>query len=121
MVRLIKSTEVSVRIAVMKAVIVANGELKPTAFARKTLRSANLIIAADGGLTHVQVLGFRPNLVVGDTNGAADVFVRDSVSGTTERISVGSGGEQATGGCQGPCFSAAISADGRFVARVWFG
>jgi Tol biopolymer transport system component len=54
------------------------------------------------------------NLVAGDKNGVTDVFVRDRVAGTTERVSVGGGG----GG--GNDFSglgrAAITADGRFVA-----
>jgi Tol biopolymer transport system component len=52
------------------------------------------------------------NLVAGDTNGTRDVFVRDRTNGTTERVSV------ATGGAQGNSFSGdpAISADGRFVA-----
>jgi hypothetical protein len=37
------------------------------------------------------------NLVAGDTNGASDVFVRDLVAGTTERVSVSDWtGEQAT-------------------------
>jgi hypothetical protein len=34
------------------------------------------------------------NLVAGDTNNASDVFVRDRRAGTTERVSVGVGGEQ---------------------------
>jgi Tol biopolymer transport system component len=48
----------------------------------------------------------------GDANGAPDVFVRDVVAGTTERISVGhTGGETDLGSIQ-----PAISGDGRFVA-----
>jgi Tol biopolymer transport system component len=35
------------------------------------------------------------SLVAGDTNGRADVFVRDRLLGTTERVSVGPGGAQA--------------------------
>ena len=52
------------------------------------------------------------NLVAGDTNGTPDVFVRDRQLGTTERVSVGSGGSQANGFSYAP----SISADGRFVA-----
>ena len=52
------------------------------------------------------------NLVSGDTNGTADIFVHDRQTGTTERVSVATGGSQATGGS----FTPAISADGRFVA-----
>jgi Tol biopolymer transport system component len=52
------------------------------------------------------------NLVAGDTNGSEDVFVRDRLSGTTERVSVDSAG------AQGNLFSRtpSISSDGRFVA-----
>ena len=53
------------------------------------------------------------NLVSGDTNGVADIFVHDRQTGTTERVSVATGGGQATGGDSG---YPAISADGRFVA-----
>jgi Tol biopolymer transport system component len=52
------------------------------------------------------------NLVAGDTNQSADVFVRDRETGATERVSVDGQGTQATGGSG----SVAISADGRFVA-----
>ena len=57
------------------------------------------------------------NLVAGDTNRLADVFVHDLRSGRTERVSVSSAGRQAGGdrtnnGSNAP----AISADGRYVA-----
>ncbi|MFE6866165.1 TolB family protein [Kitasatospora sp. NPDC057692] len=52
------------------------------------------------------------NLVPGDTNGTSDVFVRDLLTGRTERVSVADGGDQATGSSSGK----AISADGRYVA-----
>jgi len=52
------------------------------------------------------------NLVAGDTNGAWDVFVRDRLTGITERVSVDSGGSQANDLSWRP----AISADGRFIA-----
>jgi len=51
------------------------------------------------------------NLVSGDTNGAGDVFLRDRVTGTTTRESLGPGGAQlALGGVQPD-----LSADARFV------
>jgi hypothetical protein len=52
------------------------------------------------------------DLVGGDTNQSVDVFVRDSETGATERVSVDTRGVQAASGGVG----AAISADGRFVA-----
>ncbi len=51
------------------------------------------------------------NLVVGDTNRVADIFVRDP-SGNITRVSVASDGSQANGASRQP----SISADGRFVA-----
>ncbi|MFC3690895.1 hypothetical protein [Chenggangzhangella methanolivorans] len=52
------------------------------------------------------------NLVEGDTNGKADVFVFDRRTETTERVSVADGGGEG----DGPSDFAAISADGRRVA-----
>jgi Tol biopolymer transport system component len=49
-------------------------------------------ISADGRF--VAFASYATDLVAGDTNGAYDVFVRDRQAGTTERVSVSSGGEQ---------------------------
>ena len=54
------------------------------------------------------------NLVRGDRNGVTDVFVRDRLAGTTERISVDGAGREAAGGGDQP----AISPEGRYVAFV---
>jgi Tol biopolymer transport system component len=51
------------------------------------------------------------DLVGGDTNGASDVFVRDRLFGTTERVSVDSTGNQGNDGSTRPW----ISFDGRYV------
>lgn len=52
------------------------------------------------------------NLVPGDTNARADIFIRDSLLGITRRISVASDGAQANDTSSDPV----ISADGRFIA-----
>ena len=52
------------------------------------------------------------NLVAGDTNQAADVFVHDCTSGETERVSVGDAGQQGNDIAIPP----SINGDGRFVA-----
>jgi Tol biopolymer transport system component len=54
------------------------------------------------------------NLVPGDTNGRADVFVYDRQTGTTVRVSVGTGGVQGNLGS----FTPSLSADGRYVAFI---
>jgi Tol biopolymer transport system component len=52
------------------------------------------------------------NLVVGDNNNSTDVFVRDRLLGTTERVSVHSNGTEGWCGSSYP----SISDDGRYVA-----
>jgi Tol biopolymer transport system component/uncharacterized membrane protein len=52
------------------------------------------------------------NLVANDTNGVADVFLRDTVAGTTTRLSQTPAGVQASGAAS----EATISADGTTVA-----
>jgi hypothetical protein len=70
------------------------------------------LAAISGSGRFVVMWSDASNLVAGDTNGVADVFVRDRVAKTTERVSIGPTGLQLdTESGQG-----AISADGRFVA-----
>lgn len=54
------------------------------------------------------------DLVPGDTNGAADIFLRDLSAGATRRVSVGQGGAQGNGESFGP----QITRDGRLVSFV---
>jgi Cys-rich repeat protein len=65
-------------------------------------------ISGDGRFVVFQSLA--SNLVPGDTNGVADIFIRDRVNGTTDRVC----------NLQGNSFSLtpAISGDGNFVAFV---
>lgn len=52
------------------------------------------------------------NLVAGDTNGYVDVFVKDTVTGRIERISMGLAGAEPNADCVNP----SMSGDGRFIA-----
>jgi hypothetical protein len=63
---------------------------------------------------YVALLSYATNLVPGDTNGYADVFVRDRLTGTTERVSVDSAGGQ--GNSVSGIYGISISPDGRYVA-----
>jgi len=67
-------------------------------------------ISADGRFVAFESLA--NNLVGGDSNGASDIFVRDRITGTTERVSVDSSAAQGIGAS----YEASISADGRCVA-----
>jgi hypothetical protein len=67
-------------------------------------------ISQSGGFVAFDSLA--SNLVANDTNGVADVFVRDVSAGTTSRVSLLSSGLEANGASYEP----ALSLDGRFVA-----
>ena len=71
--------------------------------------------AISGNGLFVAFVSEATNLVPGDTTSGlngVDVFVRDWSGGTTERVSVMTGGGQAG---SGPAYPPSISADGRFV------
>lgn len=71
--------------------------------------SSEEAVSDDG--RYVVFESFASNLVPDDTNGRADVFVRDTVTDSVERVSVSSEGAQ---GNEQSAF-ASISSDGRFV------
>jgi Tol biopolymer transport system component len=77
--------------------------------AQATNNSFRPSLSADG--RYVVFDSTAPNLVAGDTNAAADVFVRDRLLGTTARVSLDSSGAQGNGYSYG----AELSADARFV------
>src|SRR5262249_39679097 len=72
--------------------------------------SHNPSISADA--RYVAYESYAPDLVAGDTNGVLDVFLHDRRLGTTERLSVSTGGDQG----RLESYFASISGDGRFVA-----
>jgi uncharacterized repeat protein (TIGR01451 family) len=67
-------------------------------------------ISADG--RYVAFVSTASNLVSNDTNGVEDIFVRDLLRGTTERVSLTSAGRQANSSTT----AVSIGADGRWVA-----
>ena len=67
-------------------------------------------ISADG--RYIAFESFADNLVYGDTNSSADIFIHDLQTGQTNRVSVATDGTQGNGNSQRP----SISADGRYVA-----
>jgi Tol biopolymer transport system component len=91
------ATPTTARVSVSSAGAQANGD------------SSDASISADGRYIAFQSLA--TNLVANDTNGASDVFVRDLLGGTTERISVANDGSQANFSSR----NGSLSADGRYV------
>jgi Tol biopolymer transport system component len=69
-------------------------------------------ISADG--RYVAFSSAATDLVDGDTNDSADVFVHDRQTGSTSRVSVASDGTEADAGGATP----SISADGRYVGFI---
>ncbi|MBI4200733.1 MAG: PD40 domain-containing protein, partial [Chloroflexi bacterium] len=67
-------------------------------------------ISADGRF--VAFWSQATNLVPGDTNGTADIFLRDWQGGATNIVSLSSSGAQGNGGSGGP----SMSTDTRFIA-----
>ena len=68
------------------------------------------VISASGRF--VAYASLATNLVTGDTNGVADVFVYDRQTNQTTRVSIDRSGAEGNGKSDSP----SISADGRFVA-----
>ncbi|WP_342237923.1 beta strand repeat-containing protein [Inquilinus sp. OTU3971] len=66
-------------------------------------------ISGDG--QRASFVGYATNLVADDTNGVADIFVRDVAAGTTERVSVATDGTQANDESS----LSVISGNGRYV------
>jgi tricorn protease-like protein len=69
-------------------------------------------ISADG--RYIAYYSYATNLVAGDTNGAADIFLYGTTTAATTRISVDGAGAQANGDSYDP----AISADGRYITYL---
>lgn len=68
------------------------------------------VLSSDG--RYIAYHSEASNLVTGDTNNAADVFIYDRQLGTTRRLSINSIGNQGNG----PSFDVGISGDGRFLS-----
>jgi Tol biopolymer transport system component len=67
-------------------------------------------ISSDG--RYIAFLSYASNLVTGDTNGMRDVFIHNTQTGVTTRVSVASSGAQGNGDSRSP----SISANGRYTA-----
>jgi hypothetical protein len=71
--------------------------------------SGHAWITPDG--RYVSFTSSADNLAEGDTNGVADAFVHDLLTGSTERVSVGAGGAQGNA----RSWNCGTSSDGRFA------
>jgi Tol biopolymer transport system component len=69
-----------------------------------------------GGGAHVAFYSSATNLVAGDSNGLVDCFVRDLMTGTTERVSLTAAGAEIVAPVPTGSTGCGISWDGRLVA-----
>ncbi len=94
-----RQTGLTTRVSIDSSGLEANGE------------NSDVYLAISGDGRYVVFASEATNLVSGDTNNVQDIFVHDSQTGQTRRVSVASNGAEANGS------SAAvdISADGRYV------
>ena len=69
------------------------------------------VLSADG--RYIAFASDATNLVSSDTNALRDIFLHDRTGGTTTRVSVATGGTQATGG---DSRTPSLSSDGRYIA-----
>lgn len=74
----------------------------------------SIAISADGRFVAFE--SKSTNLVPNDTNGESDLFLRDTVEGTTSLISIDPDGNGIPANFRNTYFRPSISADGRFVA-----
>ncbi len=94
---------------ILRVSVYATGDARRSANSFAPAPDAPASISGDGNL--VTFASDSSNLIGGDTNGVADIFVRNRGTGKTQRVSVAQGGGQADGASIAP----AMSADGRFV------
>jgi hypothetical protein len=104
------------RLGVLAAVVALSGCAYVTGATRSsTGEQANSGVSSGPSISatgrYVAFDSEATNLVSGDTNGAADAFVRDMATGLTERVDVASDGAEANGLSGQP----KLSRDGRFV------
>ncbi len=87
-----------------RVTIAANGAEADGSSSHPVLSAAGRFIAFRSSAT---------NLVPGDTNDKADIFVHDHETGMTTRVSLDSNGIQVTGNSEGPL---GMTSDGRMIA-----
>lgn len=94
---------------------------QPSTTSRMTLRSTGqqlalwvTDVAVNADARYCAFSTADSGVVSGDTNGVADVFVRDTLTGIVTRVSVSSTGGQANGASSAP----SMSSGGRFIAFV---
>ena len=103
-----------------------NGEMDVFVYDRQMALTERVSVASDGGQgndfstsdaisadgRYVAFSSYATNLVIGDTNAVADVFVHDRQTGQTWRVSVASDGSQANDASGRPF----LSRDGRYIS-----
>lgn len=68
-----------------RAVLFVNGELSHPAALQRMMRPDDFLVAADGGLRHLQTLGLTPHLLIGDLD---SVSLEDVAAMTARKVQI---------------------------------
>jgi Tol biopolymer transport system component len=90
---------------------IARSDIPQSELPQSQTFGSNSVLSADGRYAAFMAYGA---LVTSDTNADSDIYVRDQVAGTTERISAAADG----GDPDGRSYEPSISANGRYVLFV---
>ncbi len=104
--------------AILSSTALAQGPVERVSVASGGTQSFGFVDgpSTSGDARFVAFASDASDLVLNDTNGVSDVFVRDRLNGTTERVSISTSGQQS----DLQSLHASISEDGRFVAFTSF-
>jgi thiamine pyrophosphokinase len=69
-----------------RAMLFANGEVESYGFLDKLISGKDFLVAVDGGLRHLEALGFPPDLLIGDLDSVTQAQLQRLSGGKTEII-----------------------------------
>ncbi len=69
-----------------RAVLFANGEVTSYGYLEKMITDKDFLVAVDGGLRHLEALGFPPDMLIGDLDSVTPAQIARLIASQTEVI-----------------------------------
>lgn len=69
-----------------RAILFANGEVESYGFLEKMITDKDYLVAVDGGLRHLDAMGFPPDLLIGDLDSVTPAQIQGLIGSQTEVI-----------------------------------